>query len=132
MQRRNVKKIFFLFLFWNSLLISACSLQSPTQQTAITKQAVITPTLVRSDLTWEQSILVSQLSKSTGVSTDEILVASTESLTWSDHCLGIIQKGVVCVTEEVSGYRFVLFARDKQYEFHTSKDMSEIQLVESK
>ena len=115
-----------LYLLPLLLAILACGAQPASTQ------PVITPTLVRGDLTWEQSLLVSQLSKSTGVSTDEILVADTEAVTWPDHCLGIVRMGVLCAQGKVPGFRFVLIARDKEYEFHTSKDMTVILPVGSK
>jgi hypothetical protein len=127
-----MKKLLIYALALIALMISACALPPLTQQPASTPQPVSTPTLVRGDLTWEQSLLVSQLSQSTGVPTDEILVTDTEAVTWPDHCLGIVHMGAVCAQGEVPGFRFVFVAQDKEYEFHTSKDMTIIRPVESK
>lgn len=110
------------------MTISTCSLQPLT----FTLQPVITPTLVRNDLTWEESLLVSQLSKSTGISPEEILVASAEAVTWPNHCLGIVHVNMLCTQGEVLGFRFVLIAHDKEYEFHTNRDMTLILLVDGK
>lgn len=123
-----MKKSLMCMIILIIMIISGCSLQPLT----FTHQPVITPTLVRNDLTWEESLLVSQLSKSTGISPDEILVASTEAVTWPDHCLGIVRVDVLCAQGEVLGFRFVLIAHDKEYEFHTNRDMTVILLVDGK
>ena len=127
-----MKQLFVCMMVLSVLIMSACSPQRLTEQPAATDQPVPTPTLVRGDLTWEQSLLVSQISKDTGISPDEILVATTEAVTWPDHCLGITRMGVMCAQGEVPGFRFVLIAHDKEYEFHTSRDMTVVLLVESK
>jgi hypothetical protein len=127
-----MKKLVVYMMVLITLMVSACSLQHLTEQPTPTQQPVFTPTLVRGDLTWEQSLLVSQLSKATSVLPDEILVASTEAVTWPDHCLGIVRMGVMCAQGEVPGFRFVLIAHDKEYEFHTSRDMTMILPVEGK
>jgi len=121
-----MKKVYLGILFI-VLMISACSPQRPTEQPPAS-----TPALVRGDLTWEESLLVSQLAETTGVSPDEIMVAVTEAVTWPDRCMGIVRMGVMCAQGEVPGFRFVLIADGKEYEFHTNKDMSVILPVEVK
>jgi hypothetical protein len=126
-----MKKIYVYMLFI-VLTISACSSPRPTEQADSSQPPVSTPTLVRADLTWEQSLLVSQLSEKTGVSTDEIEVAVTEAVTWPDRCMGVVRMGVMCAQGEVPGFRFVLIANDKEYEYHTNRDMTVILLFEDK
>lgn len=129
--RSYMKKSLMYMIVLVALTISACSLQPLTTEQAVsTQQSVVTPTLVRNDLTWEESLLVSQLSDSTGASPDEILVASTEAITWPDHCLGIVRMDVICAQGEVPGFRFLLIAHNKEYEFHTNRDMTVIFLVD--
>jgi hypothetical protein len=126
-----MKKIYVYMLFI-VLTISACSSPRPTEQADSSQPPVSTPTLVRADLTWEESLLVSQLSEQTGVSTDEIEVAVTEAVTWPDHCLGLVRKGALCAQGEAPGFRFVLIADGKEYEYHTNRDMTVILPVEDK
>jgi hypothetical protein len=113
------------------LIISACGAQAAsTEGTAIIVEQP-TPTLVRGDLTWKQSLLVSRLSKELSLPVDQIVVASTEAVDWPNGCLGIQKMGVMCTQGIVPGYRFILEANGKQYEFHTNKDMTVILPVEA-
>ncbi len=114
------------------LMISACAPQPSTPQSDVPQSPSALPTLVRSDLTWEQSLLVAQLSRQTGVVVNDIVVAETTAITWPDHCLGIIRMGVLCARGEVPGFRFVLVANGQSYEYHTNQDMSVILSVENK
>ena len=102
--------------------VAACSPgAAPTEESAAIEP---TPTLVRGDLTPEQSLLVARLSETLGVPVEDIVVASTEAVDWPDGCLGIQKLGVMCTQAVVPGFRFVLEAEGKQYEFHTNRDMS--------
>ncbi len=107
------------------LVISGCTTPPPSAGTPAT------PTLVRGDLTWEQSLLVAQLAQKLGVSVNVIMVAETTAVTWPDQCLGTVQKDLACAQSEVPGYRFVLFVNGTNYEYHTNLDMSVILPVEN-
>jgi hypothetical protein len=124
---KNFIGILFLVLF-----ISACSSKVTTKQPDPTQQLLPTPTLVRGDLTWEQSLLVSQLSRTSGISVNDIMVAETTAVTWADDCMGIQPMNRTCAQGDVPGFRFILVANGKPYEYHTSKDMTVILLVEDK
>jgi len=108
--------------------IAACSPGAAATEESVTIDP--TPTLVREDLTREQSLLVARLSESLGVPVEDIRVAVTEAIDWPDGCLGIQKIGVMCTQAVVPGFRFVLEVEGKQYEFHTNKDMSVILPVE--
>jgi hypothetical protein len=114
------------------LAISACSSAITTKQTVPTQQVPPTPTLVRGDLTWEQSLLVSQLSRKLGISVEDIMVTETTAVTWPDDCMGIKHMNRTCAQVDVSGFRFILVANGKQYEYHTNRDITVILLVEDK
>ena len=122
----------FICILFVTLAISACSSVSIIKHTDPTQQPSSTPTLVRSDLTWEQSLLVSQLSTKLGISVDDIVVAETTAVTWQDDCMGVKPINRICAQVDVPGFLFILIANDKQYEYHTNKDMTEILLVENK
>ena len=120
-------------LFVTLLLIMLASIAACSPGAAATEESVTidpTPTLVREDLTREQSLLVARLSESLGVPVEDIRVAVTEAIDWPDGCLGIQKIGVMCTQAVVPGFRFVLEVEGKQYEFHTNKDMSVILPVE--
>jgi hypothetical protein len=120
----------FIGILFVILTISACSSVSITKQADPTQQLPDVPTLVRGDLTWEQSLLVSQLSIKLGISVDDIMVAETTAVNWQDDCLGVKDINRACAQVDIPGFRFILVANGKQYEYHTSKDMTEILLVE--
>ena len=122
----------FICILFVTLAISACSSVSIIKHTDPTQQPSSTPTLVRSDLTWEQSLLVSQLSTKLGISVDDIVVAETTAVTWQDDCMGVKQINRTCVQVDMPGFLFIMVANGKQYEYHTNKDMTEILLVEDK
>lgn len=125
-------KRLYVYILFIGLMLSACVPQQATQPLDGQPGPAVTPTLVRSDLTWEQSLLVAQLSKQTGVSVNDIVVAETTAVTWTDHCMGIVRMGVMCAQGEVPGFRFVLNANGQNYEYHTNQDMSIIVLAENK
>ncbi len=125
-------KRLYVYILFIGLMLSACAPQQATQPSDGPLDPAATPTLVRSDLTWEQSLLVAQLSKQTGVSVNDIVVAETTAITWPDHCMGIVRMGVMCAQGEVPGFRFVLSANSQNYEYHTNQDMSVILLAENK
>jgi hypothetical protein len=121
----------FIGILFILLAISACSPVSTTQQAVLpVQQPPAAPTLVRGDLTAEQSVLVAALSRRLGISVDNIMVAETTAVSWPDDCMGIKNMNRMCAQGEVPGFRFILVANGKQYEYHTSKDMSVILLVE--
>src|SRR5829696_4504288 len=125
----RVRRVLFVTL----LLIMLASIAACSPGAAATEESVTidpTPTLVREDLTREQSLLVARLSESLGVPVEDIRVAVTEAIDWPDGCLGIQKIGVMCTQAVVPGFRFVLEVEGKQYEFHTNKDMSVILPVE--
>lgn len=112
------------------LFISACSSFSIAEHADPAQLSIPTPTLVRGDLTWEQSLLVSQLSKDLGVSVNEIMVVETVAVTWEDDCMGVKNLNRACVRGDLPGFRFVLSANGNQYEYHTNQDMTKILLFE--
>ena len=120
----------FICLLFSVLVISACSFVSIDEQTETPQPLLPTPTLVRGDLTWEQSLLVSQLSKQLGISVNDIVVAETAAVNWQDDCLGSKSNNRICNQGVVPGFRFILVVNGKQYEYHTKKDMTEILLIE--
>jgi hypothetical protein len=49
-----------------------------------------------------------------------ITVVSVEAVDWPDGCLGIQTPGVMCTMVITPGYRVILEADGKQYEYHTN------------
>jgi hypothetical protein len=55
------------------------------------------------------------------VPVDQVQLISTEAVQWPDGCLGIIRMGVMCMRGPIDGFRIILEANGKQYEYHTTE-----------
>jgi hypothetical protein len=102
--------------------LTACAPGGPSAAATATRIAV--------DLTPPQRAALVALSQNLGLPVDQIQVASTEAVTWPDGCMGVRRLGVMCTQNQVPGFRIVLDARGKQYEFHTDQDGSVVVPVE--
>ena len=58
-----------------------------------------------------------------------IVVVSEEQVDWPDACMGIETPGVMCAQVITPGYKIVLEANGKQYEYHTNESGSVVRLV---
>ncbi|HSB00232.1 MAG TPA: hypothetical protein VLE49_06250 [Anaerolineales bacterium] len=128
------RALFFVLL---TLIVAACAPQASATEVAATDQPSIiikrptaTPTHVRLDLTPAQRAALTALSKKLGLPVDKITLVSTEAVTWPNGCLGIVRMGVMCTQAEVPGFKIVLEANGKKYEFHANQDGSLVQLAE--
>ncbi len=75
-------------------------------------------------ITPAQQAAIASLSQTLGIPADQIMVVSSEAVTWPNGCLGVQKLGVMCTQNMVPGYRIVLEAGGKQYEIHTNRDGS--------
>jgi hypothetical protein len=82
------------------------------------------------DLTPAESAAVAALSEITSLPADQINMVSSEAVTWSDGCLGVQRMGVMCTQAIVEGFKMVLEADGKEYEFHTNQNGSAVVLAE--
>jgi hypothetical protein len=69
--------------------------------------------------------LVSQLQ----LDPDTIMLVSVEAVEWPDGCLGVQTPGVMCTMVITPGYRVVLEADGKQYEYHTNETGDVVRLA---
>jgi hypothetical protein len=60
---------------------------------------------------------------------DTIKLVSVEHVDWPDGCLGVQTPGVMCTMVITPGYRVVLEADGKQYEFHTNESGDVVRLA---
>ena len=129
-----MKKFLLLFVLL-VMLFTACTPQAaPTQESVLPTEETLpdvkpTPTHIPVDLTPAQLAAVSALSDITGLSADKISLVSTEAVTWPDGCLGVQKLGVMCTQAEVAGFKILLEAEGKQYEFHTNQNGSAVVLA---
>jgi len=125
-----MKKTFLMFVLLMMLFTACAPKAEPTQQSALpvddAPQPTPTPTHIPVDLTPAQRAALSALSDITGLAADKIKLISTEAVTWPDGCLGVQRMGMMCTQALVEGFKIILEADGKQYEFHTNQDGSSI------
>jgi hypothetical protein len=63
---------------------------------------------------------LSDLAARLNVAPDAITVVSVEAVDWPDACLGIHTPDIMCAMVITPGYRVILEADGKQYEYHTN------------
>ncbi len=119
------------------ILLSACaeagatlppvdSPTSPPADTPTTPPIQPTPTHIPVDIPPAVRAAINELTQSLGISADQVTVVSVESVTWPNGCLGVTLPGVLCTQQTVPGFRIILKANGKQYEYHTNQDGSSI------
>ena len=131
---RRARFVITLLIF----ILAACApqAQATQEQSLIVKRPTpiptrlelptATPTSAQANLTPAQRAAISALSGKLGLPPEKIKLVSTEAVTWPDGCLGVQRMGVMCTQAEVEGFKIILEADGKQYEFHTNQDGSSI------
>jgi hypothetical protein len=69
------------------------------------------------------------LAKRLQIDPDTIKLVSVEAVDWPDGCLGVQSPGVMCTMVITPGYRVILEADGKQYEYHTNASGSAVRLA---
>ncbi len=71
---------------------------------------------------------VKSLAARSGISENQIVVISYESVEWPDNCLGVNQPGIMCAMIVTQGYRVILQGNGSRYEYHTNGNGSVVVL----
>ena len=58
-----------------------------------------------------------------------IIVVSVEQVEWPDGCLGVYVEGMACIQVVTPGYRVILKANGRRYEYHTNASGSSVILA---
>jgi hypothetical protein len=74
-----------------------------------------------------EEMLIKQLASNLGLEQSVITVVSTADVEFSDSCLGVAMKDVVCAEVVTPGKIIVLEAAGSQYEYHLSADGALVQ-----
>ena len=74
-----------------------------------------------------EEMLIKQLASNLGLEESVITVVSTADVEFSDSCLGVAMKDVVCAEVVTPGKIIVLEAAGSQYEYHLSADGALVQ-----
>jgi hypothetical protein len=110
-----------------SIFLAACATPGSPALVEVTPTpttVVPTPTHFPVDRPPAQRAALAALAAQLGLSVDQISVVSSEAVTWNDGCLGVVRMGVMCIQGQVPGFRIVLQANGKTYEYHTNQDGS--------
>jgi hypothetical protein len=84
------------------------------------------PTHIPVDIPPVQQKAIDAAIAALGLPADQVTLVSIEPVTWPDGCLGVVHMGMLCTQGQVPGFRIVLGANSKQYEFHTNLDASAV------
>ncbi len=123
-------KRLLIALSFLAILLAACATPVGTPISEVTATPVPptavppTATHIPVDLSPAQRAAMAALAAQLGIPTDQIRLVSTEAVTWNDGCLGVVRMGVMCIQGQVPGFRILLQASGKQYEYHTNQDGS--------
>jgi hypothetical protein len=112
------------------IVVTACAPQAAATEEATSVEEQPTATHIPVDLTPAQRAAMNALMEQLSISADKITLVSAEAVTWPNGCLGIVRMGVMCTQNEVPGFKIVLEADGKKYEFHTNQDGSVVMLAE--
>ena len=110
-------------------IFTACASQPrPTQQSLLPNDD---SSSTESPVQWTpaQQAAITVLSQSLNLPAEQISMISTEAVDWRDGCMGIQKIGMMCTQAIVPGYKIILEANGKQYEFHTNKNGSQVAQV---
>jgi hypothetical protein len=111
-----------------SVLAAACADAAapaePTGEAPAPTEAPTTPqpTPAVEERSEAQAAAIAQLAEALGLSADQITVVSTKAVEWPDSCLGIAYANARCAQVITPGYRLVLAADGKDYEYRTNED----------
>ena len=126
-----MRRVLFVLMLL-MMVVSACGPVIPATQepSATIEEPTPSPTHIPVDLTPAQRAAINALMEQLNLTADKIKLVSSEAVTWPDGCLGIVRMGVMCTQAEVPGFKIVLEANGKKYEFHTNQDGSTVLLAE--
>jgi hypothetical protein len=76
------------------------------------------------------ALIQQHLSSTLNIAADQIKIVSVEPVDWPDSCLGVQKPDEMCAQMVTAGYKIVLAAGGKKYEYHTNQDGSEIRMLD--
>jgi hypothetical protein len=134
MKTRSI--LWFGLLFCGLLAGCNSSGAAPTLTSFPTATVTIVPqTAIQVTATFPNLALANRLRQTLAqqlhLSPSQILIASVQSVTWPDTCLGVAQPNMACAQIVTAGYRIFLQAPTGQYEYHTDLGGDNIMLASS-
>src|SRR5262249_27357838 len=83
-------------------------------------EPTVEPTHIPVDIPPVQRKAIDAAIKALGVPADQVKLVSIEAVDWPNGCLGVTHMGMMCTQQVVAGFRIILGANGKQYEFPTN------------
>jgi len=110
-----------------SLFVAACATPAAPVVVEVTPTPLPpTPTHIPVDLPPAQRAAIAALAAQLGIPVEQITVVSSEAATWQDGSLGVPHRGVLYIQGPIQGFKIILAAGGKQYEYHTNQDGSSL------
>jgi hypothetical protein len=81
-----------------------------------------TPATQPVQLTANEQAAIQAMSAKYNIPADQIHLVKSEPVTWPTGCLGVVLPGVMCTQGTVDGFKLILEAAGRQYEYHTNTD----------
>lgn len=110
---------------------TATNSPTPTLSPTVSSTAVVPPTEDTQTSIVSRAVR-QKLAEDQGISVDDIILISSESVEWVDSCLGLSIPDVVCAPMIVPGYLMVLDAKNTIYEARTNLDGSLVYYFDQK
>ncbi len=76
-----------------------------------------------------QQAAITALASDANLPADQIKLISMEAVTWPDGCMGVTRIGMMCTYGTVDGFKIILEAGGKQYEYHTNASGDTVRLA---
>src|SRR5262249_6994360 len=105
-----------------SLMEASANTPAPVPSGEPTSQATQIPV----DIPPMQRKAIDAATGALGLPADQVQLVRIEPVQWPDACLGVTRMGVLCAQGVVDGFRIILAANGRQYEFHTNLDGTSI------
>ncbi len=102
--------------------MDATGLPTQSPEGTPTTEPTAEPTHVPVDIPPVQRKAIDAAIQALGLPADQVKFISIEAVDWPNGCLGVTRMGVMCTQNVVPGFRIILEANGKQYEFHTNLD----------
>lgn len=118
-------------LLFASLLLSACSVVPGAAPTATPTASEEVPTPNDAPILPPKAALAAQqlLAEQLNLPVEDVTIALIEETEWSDSCLGLGGPAESCLQAITPGYRVVLNAGGKDYEFRTDREGDAVRAV---
>jgi hypothetical protein len=107
------------------MVLAACATPAGPVVSAVTATPMVPRvTDIPVEFALAERAAIAALAAQLGIPADQIMVVSSEAVTWKDGCLGVVRMGVMCIQGQVAGFRIMLRANSQEYEFHSNQDGS--------